>query len=101
MQFEEISDAEFIRNGNDVVYNLLIPVTTALLGDKVVVPTLDGKVKVTIEPGTQSGKILRLRNKGLPSVRGAGKGDQLIVVHIFIPDKMCIRDRLSIVYKID
>lgn len=93
VQFEEISDAEFIRNGNDVVYNLLIPVTTALLGDKVVVPTLDGKVKVTIEPGTQSGKILRLRNKGLPSVRGAGKGDQLIVVHIFIPDKLDAKDK--------
>ena len=93
VQFEEISDAEFIRNGNDVVYNLLIPVTTALLGDKVVVPTLDGKVKVTIEPGTQSGKILRLRNKGLPSVRGAGKGDQLIVVHIFIPVKLDAKDK--------
>ena len=93
VQFEEISDAEFIRNGNDVVYNLLIPVTTALLGDKVVVPTLDGKVKVTIEPGTQSGKILRLRNKGLPSVRGAGKGDQLIVVHIYIPDKLDSNDK--------
>ncbi|WP_298631259.1 molecular chaperone DnaJ [uncultured Porphyromonas sp.] len=93
VQFEEISDAEFIRNGNDVVYNLLIPVTTALLGDKVVVPTLDGKVKVTIEPGTQSGKILRLRNKGLPSVRGAGKGDQLIVVHIHIPDKLDSNDK--------
>ena len=93
VQFEEISDAEFIRNGNDVVYNLLIPVTTALLGDKVVVPTLDGKVKVTIEPGTQSGKILRLRNKGLPSVRGASKGDQLIVVHIHIPDKLDSNDK--------
>lgn len=93
VQFEEIDDAEFIRSGNDVVYNLLIPVTTALLGDKIVVPTLDGKVKITIEPGTQSGKILRLRNKGLPSVRGVGRGDQLIVVHLFIPEKMDSNDR--------
>lgn len=93
VQFEEIADAEFIRNGNDVVYNLLIPVTTALLGDKVVVPTLDGKVKVTIEPGTQAGKILRLRDKGLPSVRGVGKGDQLIAIHIYIPEKLDSHDR--------
>ena len=93
VQFEEIDDAEFIRSGNDVVYNLLIPVTTALLGDKIVVPTLDGKVKITIEPGTQSGKILRLRNKGLPSVRGVGRGDQLIVVHLFIPEKLDSNDK--------
>ncbi|MBR8702823.1 molecular chaperone DnaJ [Porphyromonas levii] len=93
VQFEEIDDAEFIRSGNDVVYNLLIPVTTALLGDKIVVPTLDGKVKITIEPGTQSGKILRLRNKGLPSVRGIGRGDQLIVVHLFIPEKLDSNDK--------
>lgn len=93
VQFEEVPDAEFIRNGNDIVYNLLIPVTTALLGDKVVVPTLEGKVKITIAPGTQSGKILRLRNKGLPSVRGVGRGDQLIVVHLFIPDHLDASDR--------
>lgn len=93
VQFEEIDDAEFIRSGNDVVYNLLIPVTTALLGDKIIVPTLDGKVKISIDPGTQSGKILRLRNKGLPSVRGVGRGDQLIVVHLFIPERMDRQDR--------
>lgn len=100
IQFEEIEDAEFIRNGNDVIYNLLIPLTTALLGDKVVVPTLDGKVKVTIEPGTESGKILRLRNKGLPSVRGAGRGDQLIAVHIFIPNKLDSHDK-SLINQLD
>lgn len=93
VQFEEIDDAEFIRSANDVVYNLLIPVTTALLGDKIVVPTLDGKVKISIEPGTQSGKILRLRNKGLPSVRGVGRGDQLIVIHLFIPEKLDAGDK--------
>ncbi len=93
VEFEEIPDAEFIRNGNDVVYNLLIPVTTALLGDKIIVPTLDGKVKITIEPGTESGKILRLRNKGLPNVRGIGKGDQLIAVHLFIPNKIDANER--------
>lgn len=93
VQFEEVEDAEFIRNGNDVVYNLLIPISTAILGGKVIVPTIDGKVKITIEPGTQPGKILRLRDKGLPSVRGYGKGDQLIAIQIFIPNKLNSKDK--------
>lgn len=93
VQFEEIEDPEFIRNGNDVVYNLLIPIGTAILGGKMVVPTIDGKVKITIEPGTQPGKILRLRDKGLPSVRGYGRGDQLIAIQVFIPEKLSAKEK--------
>lgn len=93
VQFEEVEDPVFIRNGNDVVYNLLIPVSTAIIGGKVLVPTIDGKVKITIEPGTQPGKILRLRNKGLPSVRGYGKGDELIAIQVFIPEKLSAKDK--------
>ena len=51
-------------------------------------PTIEGKAKVKIEPGTQSGKILRLRNKGLPSVNGFGTGDELINVNVYVPEKL-------------
>lgn len=93
VEFEEIEDKEFARNGNDVIYSLLISLDTAILGGKVTVPTLDGKVKITIDPGTQPGKILRLRNKGLPSVHGSAKGDQLITIQVFIPSKLSGADR--------
>ncbi len=90
---EEVPDPEFIRHGNDVLYNLLIPISTAILGDKIEVPTLDGKVKITIDPGTQPGKILRLRGKGLPSLRGYGTGDLLISVNVHIPQTLSAEDR--------
>ncbi|MDO5035456.1 MAG: molecular chaperone DnaJ [Porphyromonas sp.] len=93
VQFEEVEDENFARNGNDIIYSLLIPLNTAIQGGKVVVPTLDGKVKITIDQGTQPGKILRLRNKGLPSVRGAGKGDQLIAIQVYIPSKLTASDK--------
>lgn len=83
--FSEIEDPNLIRNGNDLIYNLLIPVHVAIQGGKVEVPTIDGVARVSIEPGTQPGKILRLKDKGLPSVRGYGHGDLLINVNVFIP----------------
>ena len=69
---EEEPDKELIREENDLIYNLLLSFPTAALGGAVEIPTIDGKVKVKIEPGTQPGKVLRLRNKGLPSVNGYG-----------------------------
>lgn len=85
---EEEPHAELTRNENHVIYNLLISVPEAILGTSVEVPTVDGKAKITIEPGTQSGKILRLKGKGFPEVNGYGTGDQLIQVHVFIPKKV-------------
>ena len=71
---EEPNDT-FVRDGNDVIYNLLLDFPTAVLGGSVEIPTIDGsKVKIKIEPGTQPGKTLRLRGKGLPSVQGYGTG---------------------------
>lgn len=90
---EEERDPLFIRNGNDIIYNLLIPISTAISGDKVEVPTLDGRVKVTIAPGTQPGKILRLRNKGLPSLQHIGMGDQLIYINVHIPTHLSGEDQ--------
>jgi len=85
---EEEKHAELERQENHVVYNLAISVVDAILGCSVEVPTIEGKAKITIEPGTQSGKLLRLRGKGFPEVNGYQTGDQIIKVHIWIPKKV-------------
>lgn len=85
---EEEAHPELFRDGNDVVYNLLLSIYTAAVGGSVVIPTIDGKVKVTIESGTQPGKVLRLKNKGLPSVNRYGTGDLLINISVYIPEKL-------------
>ena len=85
---EEEPDKELIRDENDLIYNLLLSFPTAALGGTVEIPTIDGKVKVKIEPGTQPGKVLRLRNKGLPSVNGYGTGDLLVNVSIYVPETL-------------
>lgn len=89
---EEEKHPELLRDGNDLIYNLLLSVPTAALGGQVEVPTLQGKVKVTIPAGTQPGKVLRLRGKGLPQVDGygrkVGQGDLLVNIAVYIPEKL-------------
>ncbi|MDD3787169.1 MAG: molecular chaperone DnaJ [Petrimonas sp.] len=85
---EEEEDPNLIRDQNDVIYNLFLSFPTAALGGTVEVPTIDGVAKVKIDPGTQPGKVLRLRNKGLPSVNGFGKGDELINVNVYVPENL-------------
>lgn len=85
---EEETSADFIRDENNLVYNLLLSFPTAALGGTIEVPTIDGKAKVKIEPGTQPGKVLRLRNKGLPSVNGYGTGDLLINISVYVPETL-------------
>ncbi len=82
---EEEEHKELIRHENDLLYNLHISVPDAILGTPVEIPTITSRVKVKIEPGTQAGKILRLRGKGLPDVQGYGKGDLLVKVNVYIP----------------
>ena len=82
---QEDEHPDLIRDGNDLLYNLHLSIPQAALGDMVEVPTVDGKVKIKVEPGTQPGKILRLRNKGLPNVNGYGKGDLLVSINVWIP----------------
>jgi molecular chaperone DnaJ len=79
---------ELLREGNDLIYNLFISIPDAILGSNVEVPTIDGKVRIKIDPGTQGGKILRLRGKGLPDVNGYGKGDLLVNVNVWIPKNL-------------
>lgn len=89
---EEESHPDLIRDESDLIYNLLLSVPTAALGGTVEIPTIDGKVKVKIEPGTQPGKVLRLRGKGLPSVNSygynTGTGDLLVNVSVYIPETL-------------
>ena len=89
---EEEAHPDLIRDENDLIYNLLLSVPTAALGGAVEIPTIDSKVKVKIEPGTQPGKVLRLRGKGLPSVNSYGysngTGDLLVNVSVYIPETL-------------
>ncbi len=78
----------FIRNNDDVVLDLLISYPEAALGAEVEVPTLSGRAKLKIEPGTQSGRILRMRDKGIPHLNSYGRGDQLVRVNVWVPTKL-------------
>ena len=90
---EEIEDEHLTRDGNNVIYDLYISVPQAALGASAEIPTLDGKVKIKVESGTQSGKMLRLKGKGFPDINGYGKGDQLVIVHVWIPKKLSKEER--------
>jgi len=84
----EVPHEALTRDGHNVIYELYLNFADAALGTSVEVPTIDGTVKVKIPPGTQSGKIFRLKGKGIPSVQSYGKGDQLIHSNIWTPKKL-------------
>jgi molecular chaperone DnaJ len=96
---DEEDHPELMREGNDLIYNLFISIPDAIIGTQVEVPTVDTNVKIKIEPGTQSGKILRLRGKGLPEVNGYGRGDLLVNVNVWIPRNMS-REDLKVIEKL-
>jgi molecular chaperone DnaJ len=75
---------------------LFISFTDAALGIKLEVPTVDGKVRITIEPGTQSGKVLRLKGKGLPSVNEYGTGDLLVNINVWVPKKLSNEEKIML-----
>ena len=80
----------FIREDKNLIYNLLLDIPTAVLGGDVEIPTIDGKVRIKIEPGTQPGKVLRLRGKGMPAVQGYGygNGDQIVNISVYVPQEL-------------
>ena len=85
---EELPHETFVRDGQDIIYNLLLDFPTAALGGEVEIPTIQGtKVKIKIDAGTQPGKTLRLRGKGLPAIQGygSGMGDLVINISVYIP----------------
>jgi molecular chaperone DnaJ len=85
---QEEEHEELVRDGNDLLYNLFISFPDVVLGMTAEIPTVDGKVKVKIDAGTQAGKILRLRGKGIPDINGYGKGDLLVKVNVWIPKEV-------------
>ncbi len=96
IEVEEHKD--FVRQDQNLIYNLLLDVPTAILGGQVEVPTLDGRAKVKIEPGTQPGKVLRLKGKGLPAVKGYGygNGDLIVNVSVYIPETLNKEERKAV-----
>jgi molecular chaperone DnaJ len=88
VMIQENPHPDLIRDGNDLLYNLHISIPQASLGAAVEIPTIENKVKIKIEAGTQPGKILRLRNKGLPDVNGYSKGDLLVSINVWIPKNL-------------
>lgn len=96
IQIEEEEHPQLIRDEKDLIYNLLLDIPTATLGGTVEVPTIKEKVKLTIEPGTQPGKALRLRGKGLPILNGYGRGDIIVNVSVYIPETLTKEEKKTI-----
>jgi len=83
----------FRRSGNDVLLDVDINIAQAALGDEITIPTLDGEEKLRIPPGTQPGKVFRLRNKGIPVLNRNSRGDQLVTVNVQIPTQLTEEQR--------
>jgi molecular chaperone DnaJ len=90
---EEKEHKHFVRNGNDVIYELTISYPQAALGSQVEVPTLTGASLITIEPGTQAGTLLRMREKGIPFLQSNRCGDQIVRINLFVPTKLSDEER--------
>ena len=96
IQVEEEKHPQLIRDERDLIYNLLLDIPTATLGGTVEIPTIKENVKLTIEPGTQPGKALRLRGKGLPSLNEYGRGDIVVNVSVYIPETLSRDEKKTI-----
>ena len=90
---EEEKHPQLQREGNNVAFDLYISFTDAVFGTQTEVPTIDGRAKIKIPPGTQSGKIFRLKGKGFPSLESHSKGDQLIQVNVWTPQKVSAEEK--------
>lgn len=93
---EEIEHPDLKREGNNVIFDLYISFVDATLGTSVEVPTIDGKAKIKIDAGTQGGRVLRLKGKGLPEINAYGKGDQLVHVNIWTPKILSREERIML-----
>ncbi len=84
-------DTPFVRDGPHLRYELPVTFSQAALGAEVEVPTVEGTVRLTIPPGIQSGEVLRLRGRGLPELNGRGKGDQLVRIVVWTPERLTVQ----------
>ena len=90
---EEVTHSRLQREGDNLHYDLYVSYPDAVLGTSKEIDTVTGKVRIKIEPGVQSGKILRLRGKGIPSINGYGKGDLLVHVNVWTPKTLSKQQR--------
>ena len=93
VEIEEIPSSDFTREGLDIYHELHISFPDAALGTEVEVPTLKGRARLQIDPGVQPGKILRMRERGLPELNGVRRGDQMVRVHVWTPLKLTEDER--------
>lgn len=90
---EEEPHQHFKRNGDDIIYDLYVSFPNAALGGQVEIPTLTGKAKLTVDPGTPSGRLLRMRERGIPHLNGYGRGDQLVRVNVWVPSRLTQKEK--------
>ena len=91
--FKEIPHDYFVREGDDILYDLFVSYPEAVLGSEVEVPTLNGKAKLKIESGTPSGKLLKMKDKGIKHLNHSGRGDQIVRINISIPRKLNSKEK--------
>ena len=96
VKIQEEKDPELIRDGNDLIYNLMLDFPTAALGGTAEVPTISGRARLKIAAGTQPGKVLRLRGKGLPQMNGGAHGDLLVNVMVYVPESLSDTEKAAI-----
>lgn len=93
---QEEKDPDLMRDGDDLIYNLMLDIPTAALGGSAEVPTVEGRARLKIAAGTQPGKVLRLRGKGLPKMNSSAKGDLLVNVMVYVPENLTDAERSAI-----
>jgi molecular chaperone DnaJ len=90
---EEQPHQYFDRSGDDIIYDLNISFPMAALGGETEIPTLSGKAKLTIDPGTPAGRMLRMRERGIPHLNSYGRGDQLVRINIWVPAMLTAKEK--------
>lgn len=90
---EEEAHPELQRDGNDLIYTLFVSIPDLILGTSAEIPSAEGRIRIKVEAGTQSGTFLRIRGKGIPDINGYGRGDLLVYVQVWIPKKLDKEER--------
>lgn len=90
---EEVEHPDLKRDGENLHYEAFVSFIDAVLGESIEIPTISGKAKIKVDPGTQSGKVLRLKGKGLPNVQGYGHGDLFVHINVWTPNKVSKEER--------
>jgi molecular chaperone DnaJ len=94
--FDEKPHDFFGRQGDNIICDMPISFTTAALGGTIVVPTIDGEEKLIVPSGTQPGKVLRLKGKGIPHLHQSGRGDELVRLHVWVPTRLSAEEERTL-----